>query len=1216
MTDGTFKGNVGKIPTARGHHITPKQLLGKRSPHLEFYMGLRQIDPTTGRAYFDVGNRSDNVIHLAPKQADGSQTLHGRPTHNSNHPAYSSFAADHVAEKVQDTFEMNGGRLNTETGKFEGPPAAWRAAGKLQTAYNNSLKKLLLGGINASTLSGDLRLDGDGATTIFDKSKHQQLDTLLRADPSFKLGQQGKVLDVSTIGPKGKYSALFDPMKFGELTQAQRDQLLADFKSDLNKAHLKTGPGPATLRSQTDLLDVERKAGVFSAHRGTAAGLGKIGAAAIAGTIASGLLILSTREAEARGVTLAEVLQDLDINEQTLKNLIAAAGADIAISSALSASPLALLVVAKKLYELLQSGEDVISAIKIWESVLPNSEALKALGAIARAVDNSAIFKGLSTTREAISEAIADLLGANDGKLRKSAETPLNDPVTRSITDALAGDTRVESQTGALGHVFPNGTRGTSKWTRLKNGTSIQELRDKNGLLLQRNYWKGGQKALSEAPDPENPGTSRITTFDNGEPTHTGTLGPSGGTSSQPVPRPDSAPVEPPKSLDDFLDALPNRGPDGKLKWDWSTAELIPQVNLPSGDPPPALPAGLPAPYRVKDSSGKVTREVTPLPSRDPGETRYRETIKGPKGEVRIDRIEPAGPQFDPNGAIPPLPVQAPRIEQFDLKVPGAPPEQLHSSVTYKSVRMGLGGPVGILCERDVNNGVPGEWKTTVTPAAPQPKQIPLISLEPAGGDITGSAVGSIFGSSLGQAIGGKNVFAQVLAGSALATALSSFAGGFGTTTTVDSVTLAISSADHISTAFAQNLAGQGIGAVSAFLTAELAEGLGIDTADFGGKLFSFVANTATNTLLKTAIVNVIGKNPILQGFSGRLFQFGIQSSAVFTNVSVGAFIGSYLGSQIVQPQNIAGSIGASALSSVGSLIGASQAVLNAVAAAIGAVGSAVATAVLSFVLPVIGSLIGYVFGAKIGNWLNRKFGIGADQGDGIYEVRLAAGSTATPSGHLIVNNDEDFGLPARELHQATIDILESLLPRIGAGATNAVTIRYQISAQGHDGADPRVKRRNYVTVSGVEGAGEYRNEEDVGALLGYGVHFALKGLDLNNARALRVANQHSDRNVTRQLCHVQVKQPDASSIAIDRKLNKIVTITSALSVLDAGPRNTRHNGPNELRPPHRCFRDSSHSVQTTSDIVLPPSCSITGGFQASTRQNLRYVARRDCMRA
>ena len=435
------------------------------------------------------------------------------------------------------------------------------------------------------------------------------------------------------------------------------------------------------------------------------------------------------------------------------------------------------------------------------------------------------------------------------------------------------------------------------------------------------------------------------------------------------------------------------------------------------------------------------------------------------------------------------------------------------------SVKSATDDAPSIIRERaiDEDGKASGEWKTTVTPAAPRLKQIPLISFESAGGDITGSAIGSIFGSTIGQAIGGKNVFARVLAGSALATALATFAGGFGTTTTVDSLTLAISSADHISTAFAQNLAGQGIGAVSAFLTAELAEGLGIDTADFGGKLFSFVANTATNTLLKTAIVNVIGKNPILQGFSGRLFQFGIQSSAVFTNVSVGAFIGSYLGSQIVQPQNIAGSIGASALSSVGSLIGASQAVLNAVAAAIGAVGSAVATAVLSFVLPVIGSLIGYVFGAKIGNWLNRKFGIGADQGDGIYEVRLAAGSTATPSGHLIVNNDEDFGLPARELHQATIDILESLLPRIGAGATNAVTIRYQISAQGHDGADPRVKRRNYVTVSGVEGAGEYRNEEDVGALLGYGVHFALKGLDLNNARALPAAaiSQLTTRDTT-----------------------------------------------------------------------------------------------------
>ena len=1112
----------------------------------------------------------DMIDRNHPSSFANRKNIVGGATHTGGHSAYNTHQKSFLAQ-FDDRLDQLAMDPNT-TWERHGSRSAWlQAQSKKIYGYVGFMKSELVnpnGVLKLNTRDGAYTNLKSGTVwkkmdTLFD-DKLLEFDSVVKQHQGYKTGATGTYAGQPS---EGRLTGGLAKLDASQGTGTAFDRSTAIQPQDVQgllKNQLKLTPKQVDIFNQKFLSGVSRT-------------LGALASVAVLGAFASVGLATAARAAEESGRSLADVLTDFDLTEAQLKALIADAGADAALTGALSASPLAAAVWAKRAVELILDGQDVIDLLKQLENLYPNSEFVGAAAAAGRAIESTSTFEAVKTVRDKLKALAEQILGANDGKLQKDIDIALSNPITRSITDALAGDTRVESQTGELGHVFPNGTRGTSKWTRLKNGTSVQELRDKNGLLLQRNYWKGGQKALSETPDPENPGTSRITTFDNGEPAHTGTLGPSGGTNSQPVPRPDSVPVEPPKSLDDFLDALPNRGPDGKLKWDWSTAELIPQVNLPSGDPPPPLPAGLPAPYRVKDSSGKVTREVTPLPSRDPGETRYRETIKGPKGEVRIDRIEPAGPQFDPNGAIPPLPVQAPRIEQFDLKVPGAPPEQLHSSVTYKSVRMGLGGPVGILRERDVNNGVPGEWKTTVTPAASQPKQIPLISFESAGGDITGSAIGSIFGSTIGQAIGGRNVFARVLAGSALATALGKLAGGFGTTTTVDSLTLAISSADHISTAFAQNLAGQGIGAVSAFLTAELAEGLGIDTADFGGKLFSFVANTATNTLLKTAIVNVIGKNPILQGFSGRLFQFGIQSSAVFTNVSVGAFIGSYLGSQIVQPQNIAGSIGASALSSVGSLIGASQAVLNAVAAAIGAVGSAVATAVLSFVLPVIGSLIGYVFGAKIGNWLNRKFGIGADQGDGIYEVRLAAGSTATPSGHLIVNNDEDFGLPARELHQATIDILESLLPRIGAGATNAVTIRYQISAQGHDGADPRVKRRNYVTVSGVEGAGEYRNEEDVGALLGYGVHFALKGLDLNNARALRVANQHSDRNVTRQLCHVQVKQPDASSIAIDRKLNKIVTITSALSVLDAGPRNTHHNGRNELRPPHRCFRDSSH---------------------------------------
>ena len=467
--------------------------------------------------------------------------------------------------------------------------------------------------------------------------------------------------------------------------------------------------------TQTEMGELARNSdSTLRSLAGNAIGLGLAGAVLFAGGrvyAETRAAIAAQRDIPESQVTAADIAEALgiDISPAALAKLAEAiavgAGGDALVT--LGLGPFAA---AQKAWQAFQSGEDVGDVIKLLAGVLKDNTLLQNMAGVVRAVENSDAYKALKAAREAggeIAQSVLDgaksLFAANGGT---DVDQKLNDPVTRSITDALAGDTRVESETGALGHVFPNGTRGTSKWTRLKNGTSVQELRDKNGLLLQRNYWKGGQKALSETPDPENPGTSRITTFDNGEPAHTGTLGPTGGTSSQPVPRPDSVPVEPSKSLDDFLDALPNRGPDGKLKWDWPTAELIPQVDLPSGDPPPALPAGLPAPYRVKDSSGEVTREVTPLPSRNPGETRYRETIKGPKGEVRIDRTEPAGPQFDPNGPVPPLPQKAPlprpQIEEFQIKVPGKKPaDPLIPVADYKTTRMGLGGPVGILRERD-----------------------------------------------------------------------------------------------------------------------------------------------------------------------------------------------------------------------------------------------------------------------------------------------------------------------------------------------------------------------------------------------------------------------------------------------------------------------------------------------------------------------------------
>ena len=114
-------------------------------------------------------------------------------------------------------------------------------------------------------------------------------------------------------------------------------------------------------------------------------------------------------------------------------------------------------------------------------------------------------------------------------------------------------------------------------------------------------------------------------------------------------------------------------------------------------------------------------------------------------------------------------------------------------------------------------------------------------------GPLLGGEIGSIFGSALGQSLGGSNPFARIAASSVLGTLLDNVGETFGDvvangTTLVD----AANSAFHN---FSAELGGQirsaGIGAISAFLTAELAEEIGVDTNDFGGALFSYASNTA-----------------------------------------------------------------------------------------------------------------------------------------------------------------------------------------------------------------------------------------------------------------------------------------------------------------------------------------------------------------------------------
>jgi hypothetical protein len=158
--------------------------------------------------------------------------------------------------------------------------------------------------------------------------------------------------------------------------------------------------------------------------------------------------------------------------------------------------------------------------------------------------------------------------------------------------------------------------------------------------------------------------------------------------------------------------------------------------------------------------------------------------------------------------------------------------------------------------EREVDeNGEPtGEWEQTVEaydPNAPDPD------------DLEAAQIGEIFGSQLGSLIAGDNPFAQVLAGSALATVLGNIGGAISYFNSDD---FDADDPDSLSddlddveipefSNFFQVLKGQAVGAVSGFLAAELGEALGVE--GFGGQLFTTVASRSIGYVLGTVADNI-----------------------------------------------------------------------------------------------------------------------------------------------------------------------------------------------------------------------------------------------------------------------------------------------------------------------------------------------------------------------
>ena len=234
--------------------------------------------------------------------------------------------------------------------------------------------------------------------------------------------------------------------------------------------------------------------------------------------------------------------------------------------------------------------------------------------------------------------------------------------------------------------------------------------------------------------------------------------------------------------------------------------------------------------------------------------------------------------------------------------------------------------------------------------------------------------VGGVFGSTLGKHLAGTNVFAGVLASTALGTITENVFemvanGGVSNTLNLGQVNNVVTGGDYSQTdagqELQQNFQSAAIGAVSSYLTAELIDALGI--SGFGGQLASTVGNTAINQVLSNIAHNATlgAGEQAINVFDG----FG-QPVQMFGN-AVGSFLGSQLANKILSAETTAGQLGGSIGGAVGSIV-ATKLIGSAVSNAIGSTLGGI-------LVPGIGALIGTLLGTLIGDLFGKTPRSGAD---------------------------------------------------------------------------------------------------------------------------------------------------------------------------------------------------------------------------------------------
>ncbi|WP_084324364.1 calcium-binding protein [Hyphomonas polymorpha] len=270
-----------------------------------------------------------------------------------------------------------------------------------------------------------------------------------------------------------------------------------------------------------------------------------------------------------------------------------------------------------------------------------------------------------------------------------------------------------------------------------------------------------------------------------------------------------------------------------------------------------------------------------------------------------------------------------------------------------------------------------------------------------------GETIGHVFGASLANAIGSDDPWVNIIESTALSTIgqnVGSIAHGLTLSVlgNTDIPSLGAVVADSLGDAFpelAENFVHASAGALSAFLTAELVETLGVD--GLAGEVLATTAGSAIGT-----IVSGIATGQIPEALNN------IAGNAVF---AVGSFFGSKLASEVVETETNIGAIGAQVGAAVGTTI--AKMVLSAAGSVFGPVGYFMGSLLGGFFGQIIGGLLGDLFGDPPEAWAAIEY----NREHQLFEVGVARSSDG---------GSKDV---ARQLASAVVDQLNGLIGAIGA---------------------------------------------------------------------------------------------------------------------------------------------------------------------------------------